>query len=55
MTTSFTSEYLTKSEYLTQFPLQNSAKFAIHALALTLNALTIRQSLQKRLCRRYFQ
>ena len=25
MTTSFTSEYLTKSEYLTQFPLQNSA------------------------------
>jgi hypothetical protein len=45
MATSFTSEYLTNSEYLTPFPLQKSAKFAIHARALTLKALTIRQSL----------
>ena len=29
MASSFTSEYLTKSEYLTRFLLQNSAKFAI--------------------------
>ena len=29
MTSSFTSEYLMKSEYLTQFPRQNSAEFAI--------------------------
>ena len=32
MTASFTSEYLTKSEYLTRFPLQNSAEVATRGL-----------------------
>jgi hypothetical protein len=43
MTPFITSEYLTKSEYLTRFPLQNSAEllFVAVLLAVTLSRLSL--------------